>query len=237
MVADLDEAERHGVLSAAERSLLAGAERPIVIVRRRADSPLASALAPGSPLVGLLLAYTPLHHLLLAAVGRPLVMTSGNLSDEPMARTDEEALRRLGGIADVVPRPRPGDREPCGRLGGSGDRGAAHAAASLEGVCAPRRWFSVGPSVARSWRWAGTSRTRSASPGGTWPSSVPTWATSRRSRRCVPGGVHRAHGALPRHPTRRSWPTICTRTMPLRPMRSSGQRRSRSESSTTMPTS
>jgi hydrogenase maturation protein HypF len=58
-------------------------------------------VAPGNPLVGLLLAYTPLHHLLLEAVRRPLVMTSGNLSEEPMAAKDTEALDRLRGIADL----------------------------------------------------------------------------------------------------------------------------------------
>ena len=58
-------------------------------------------MAPGNPLVGLILAYTPLHHLLLEAAGRPLVMTSGNLSEEPMAASDEEALERLSGIADL----------------------------------------------------------------------------------------------------------------------------------------
>jgi hydrogenase maturation protein HypF len=58
-------------------------------------------VAPGNPLVGLILAYTPLHHLLLQAVGRPLVMTSGNLSEEPMATRDDEAFARLAGIADL----------------------------------------------------------------------------------------------------------------------------------------
>jgi len=76
-------------------------ERPIVLCRARPAGPLAPEVAPGSPLIGLLLPYAPLHHLLLAEAGRPLVMTSGNLSEEPIAFEDEEALRRLGGIADL----------------------------------------------------------------------------------------------------------------------------------------
>lgn len=88
-------------LSSEEEVLLGSVERPIVLAVRREGAPLATELAPGSPLVGLLLAYTPLHHLLLRQVGRPLVMTSGNLSDEPMAAGDGEALARLAGIADL----------------------------------------------------------------------------------------------------------------------------------------
>jgi hydrogenase maturation protein HypF len=101
MVRDLDEARALAELLPAEAELLASVERPIVLCRRRAGAPLAPELAPGSPLVGLLLPYAPLHHLLLAAAGRPLVMTSGNLSDEPIAFEDEDALARLGGIADA----------------------------------------------------------------------------------------------------------------------------------------
>ncbi len=101
MVRDLAEAERWAVLEEEERLLLESVERPIVLVRRRVGEGLADEVAPGNPLVGLLLAYTPLHHLLLAEVGRPLVMTSGNLSEEPMAAGEEEARERLGGIADL----------------------------------------------------------------------------------------------------------------------------------------
>ncbi len=101
MVADLAAARALAELSPEEAALLASTERPIVLCRRRPDAPLAPEIAPGSPLVGLLLAYAPLHHLLLAAAGRPLVMTSGNLSDEPIAFEDAEALARLAGIADL----------------------------------------------------------------------------------------------------------------------------------------
>jgi hydrogenase maturation protein HypF len=101
MVGSLDAAREVAALAPDEEGLLASVERPIVLVRRREGSALAPEVAPGNPLVGLLLAYTPLHHLLLEAAGRPLVMTSGNLSEEPMAAGDEEALGRLRGIADL----------------------------------------------------------------------------------------------------------------------------------------
>jgi hydrogenase maturation protein HypF len=102
MVADLDAARAIAELSPAEEALLLGPERPIVLCRRRPATALAPEVAPESPLVGLLLPYAPLHHLLLAGAGRPLVMTSGNLSEEPIAFEDADALRRLGGIADVL---------------------------------------------------------------------------------------------------------------------------------------
>ncbi len=101
MAADLGEAERLAVLGDEERRLLMSAERPIVLLERRPGSGLTPELAPGSPLLGLMLPYTPLHHLLLADTGRPLVMTSGNLSDEPMVQDDADALARLGGVADL----------------------------------------------------------------------------------------------------------------------------------------
>ncbi|BDG04113.1 carbamoyltransferase HypF [Anaeromyxobacter oryzae] len=101
MVADLDAARALADVPAAEAALLLSVERPIVLCRRRAGAPLAAGIAPDSPLVGVMLAYAPLHHLLLADAGRPLVMTSANLSDEPIAFEDGDALRRLGDIADL----------------------------------------------------------------------------------------------------------------------------------------
>jgi hydrogenase maturation protein HypF len=87
--------------STAELELLRSRERPIVLLRRGSDAPVADSVAPGNPWLGVMLPYTPLHYLLLADVGRPLVMTSGNRSDEPIAFEDDEAVRRLGGIADA----------------------------------------------------------------------------------------------------------------------------------------
>ena len=85
--------------------LLASPRRPIVLLPRRAGATgaptLAAAVAPGNRQLGVMLPYTPLHHLLLRDFGRPMVLTSGNVSDEPIAYQDEDALARLGGIADV----------------------------------------------------------------------------------------------------------------------------------------
>ena len=100
MVPSLDWVDLVGRPTRAERDLLAEVSRPIVLVRRRPGGGLADDVAPGNPLVGLMLPYTPLHELLLAAADRPLVMTSGNRSDEPMACDDPEAVQRLAGIAD-----------------------------------------------------------------------------------------------------------------------------------------
>ncbi len=88
-------------VGAAELELLRSPERPIVLARRLPSAPVAPSAAPGTPWLGVMLPYTPLHHLLCHDVGRPLVMTSGNLSDEPIAFEDEEARMRLGGVADA----------------------------------------------------------------------------------------------------------------------------------------
>lgn len=102
MAADLAGAERLGSLSPAEREALGSPARPIVLLERRPGAPVADTVAPGSALLGVMLPYTPLHHLLLADLGgRPLVMTSGNRAEEPIACTDEEAREGLAGIADV----------------------------------------------------------------------------------------------------------------------------------------
>ena len=89
------------LVESADLDLLAGPLRPIVLVPRRPDAVIAESVAPGSPWLGVMLPYTPLHHLLCADVGRTLVMTSGNRSDEPIAFDDADAERRLVGIADA----------------------------------------------------------------------------------------------------------------------------------------
>jgi hydrogenase maturation protein HypF len=102
MVRDLTEAEALAEIDNVERELLQSPRRPIVLLRKRRPTAVADGVAPGNPLLGIMLPYTPLHHLLLrAASGRPLVMTSGNRSDEPIAYQDDDALRQLAGIADL----------------------------------------------------------------------------------------------------------------------------------------
>ena len=101
MLATMEQVERHCQVCSEERKLLTSAESPIVLLRwRRDSSDVSPAVAPKLEYMGVMLPYTPLHHLLLRETQRPLVMTSGNLSEEPIAKDNDEALRRLGGIAD-----------------------------------------------------------------------------------------------------------------------------------------
>ncbi|HSH76343.1 MAG TPA: carbamoyltransferase HypF, partial [Longimicrobiales bacterium] len=103
MVRSPEEAERLAYVSRPEAEVLSSRERPIVVLRKRPGAPLAPGIAPGLDSVGIMLAYTPLHVLLLEAAGqRPLVMTSGNASEEPIATGNEEARLRLGRIADAL---------------------------------------------------------------------------------------------------------------------------------------
>ncbi len=88
-------------IAPAELELLSSRAHPIVLLRRGATGAIAPSVAPGSPWLGVMLPYTPLHHLLCAGAARPLVMTSGNRSDEPIATGDDEARGRLGEIADA----------------------------------------------------------------------------------------------------------------------------------------
>jgi hydrogenase maturation protein HypF len=104
MVADVATARELVRLDASAEALLCSPARPIVLAPRVADGgpPVAAAVAPGAPELGVMLPYTPLHHLLLADFpGDALVMTSGNVSDEPIAYRDEDALQRLSAIADL----------------------------------------------------------------------------------------------------------------------------------------
>ncbi len=92
------------VVSAQEARLLCSPAAPIVLLRRRSGQPadaIAPVVAPHNPYLGIMLPYTPLHHLLMAALGSPVVATSGNISDEPMCIDEAEALARLHGIAGV----------------------------------------------------------------------------------------------------------------------------------------
>jgi hydrogenase maturation protein HypF len=102
MVADCDAADEFVELGAEERQLLESVQRPIVLAPRLANAAVAEAVAPAIPELGLMLPYTPLHHLLLSDFGTgALVMTSANVSDEPIAFRDDDALARLASIADL----------------------------------------------------------------------------------------------------------------------------------------
>jgi hydrogenase maturation protein HypF len=100
MVRDLEMAGSVCQVSAAAEALLSSPEAPIVLMPTGDQIRIAGGVAPGNPQLGIMLPYTPLHHLLLQEVGFPLVATSGNLSDEPICTRNAEALTRLAAIAD-----------------------------------------------------------------------------------------------------------------------------------------
>lgn len=102
MFPDLAGIEREADVDPASAAALTGPRRPIVLLPRRPHSALAPDTAPGLRELGAFLPYTPLHHLLLRGFGGPLVMTSGNRSEEPIAASNPEARDRLGGIADLL---------------------------------------------------------------------------------------------------------------------------------------
>ncbi|MBN1642981.1 MAG: carbamoyltransferase HypF [Anaerolineae bacterium] len=101
MIATLDEVHAHCHVSPQGAALLRSPQCPIVLLRWRADSDVVPEVAAGYTHLGVMLPYTPLHHLLLRDARRPLVMTSGNLTEEPIAAENDEAMRRLGHLADA----------------------------------------------------------------------------------------------------------------------------------------
>jgi hydrogenase maturation protein HypF len=103
MSPDLDAVREYSEVGEREAELLSGLKRPIVLVRKRLGGGrgLAAGIAPGNRSFGAMLAYTPVHHLLFADGLDALVATSGNVSDEPIAFRDDDALERLSGIADA----------------------------------------------------------------------------------------------------------------------------------------
>ncbi len=102
MYPGIDAAKEACEVSALEERLLLSAESPIVLLNRRTGrAGISDGIAPGNPYLGVMLPYTPLHHILMKELGFPVVATSGNLSDEPICTDEYEALERLGGIADL----------------------------------------------------------------------------------------------------------------------------------------
>jgi hydrogenase maturation protein HypF len=91
----------HCQVSELESYLLTSSESPIVLLRRASHDGVASTVAPGNPDLGIMLPYTPFHHLLMAELDIPVVVTSGNLSDEPICTDEQDALTRLREIADL----------------------------------------------------------------------------------------------------------------------------------------
>jgi hydrogenase maturation protein HypF len=100
MMATMEEIETHCLVSCEEEELLTSSQRPIVLLPWKDESTVSSLVAPGNRHLGVMLPYTPLHHVLLSEMGRPLVMTSGNISEEPIAIDNKEAHARLRDIAD-----------------------------------------------------------------------------------------------------------------------------------------
>jgi hydrogenase maturation protein HypF len=101
MAPDLEAARRLVELTSGDERHLTGPRRPIVVARERAASGIAPSVAPRSADLGVMLPYAPLHHLLAADAAVPLVLTSGNVSDEPIAFADDDARERLAPIADL----------------------------------------------------------------------------------------------------------------------------------------
>ncbi len=100
MVTNVDEAKKHCYVSQEEEKLLTSPQSPIVLMKWKEGSSVSREVAPNLQYLGVMLPYTPLHHILLRDTQLPLVMTSGNLSEEPIAKDNDEALSRLSGIAD-----------------------------------------------------------------------------------------------------------------------------------------
>jgi hydrogenase maturation protein HypF len=97
---DLPTARELAMIDEGEQRALTSPRRPVVLLNRRAGSDLAHSVAPSNRFIGVMLPYTPLHHLLCESVKAPIVFTSGNVSDEPIAYTDDDAAKRLSPIAD-----------------------------------------------------------------------------------------------------------------------------------------
>lgn len=102
MIPEMEAVKRSASISPEEEALIASKERPIVIVSKRKDAAVCEDVAPGIDRIGVFLAYTPLHHLLLTHLDRPVVATSANLSDEPIIQECTALMQKLGHVFDLV---------------------------------------------------------------------------------------------------------------------------------------
>ncbi|AVH62059.1 carbamoyltransferase HypF [Nostoc sp. 'Peltigera membranacea cyanobiont' N6] len=100
MARDIEIIEQYCIVNAKEKELLTSSAAPIVLLQASDKKQLASSVASGQSTLGFMLPYTPLHHLILRRMNRPIVLTSGNLADEPQCIDNEEAREKLGTIAD-----------------------------------------------------------------------------------------------------------------------------------------
>ena len=140
MARDLDVIRRYCSVERRRGALCSqGPAAPIVLLRADGVEKLPEAIAPGLATLGFMLPTTPLHLLMLRRMERPVVMTSGNLSDEPQVIDDDEARERLGGIATYALDARPRDRQPGRRFGGARDGRASR------GCCGARAAYAPAP--------------------------------------------------------------------------------------------
>jgi len=102
MMRNLAVAEQYCELDEAERALLASSAAPVVLLAMRADATFPDGVAPGLRQIGVMLPYTPLHHLLFSGSVECMVMTSGNISEEPIVIRNEEAIEKLTPLADAL---------------------------------------------------------------------------------------------------------------------------------------
>ena len=165
MYPDLGTLMAHAHLSDMDTRLLTSPEAPIVLVdaRDQARLALAPAVAPGNRQLGVMLPYTPLHHvLLMRGLRRPVVATSGNLAEEPICTDEHDALRPARRHRRSVPGARPADRPPRRRLGrarGGGARAGAaprpRLRAAVRSRCRPMpgRWSASARTSRTPWRW------------------------------------------------------------------------------------
>lgn len=101
MMPSIAEAHRWCAISPEEERALSSVHAPIVLVKKKSGTTLSASVAPNNPMLGIMLPYAPLHHLIMQEWNRPLIATSANLSDEPICTENDEAVRTLQGIADL----------------------------------------------------------------------------------------------------------------------------------------